>query len=91
MNDTSLVHLIAGMIAAGYLVTGLFFLRFWTRTRDSLFLAFALGFALMAIGQALPALLDVPRENLIGVYLLRLAAFCVIIVGIITKNLRAKR
>lgn len=81
------VALIAGAMAAGYGVVGLFFLRFWSRTRDSLFLAFAVAFALLAAGQALPVLYGLPRENLHGVFLLRLAAFSLIIVAIVSKNL----
>ncbi|MGH6964886.1 MAG: DUF5985 family protein [Phenylobacterium sp.] len=74
-------------MAAGYGVVGLFFLRFWSRTRDSLFLAFAVAFALLAADQALPVLCGLPRESLQGVYLLRLAAFSLIIVAIVGKNL----
>jgi hypothetical protein len=67
---------------------GLFFLRFWRRTRDSLFLAFAVAFALLAANQAVPILFGVPSENQGYVYLLRLAAFVLIIAAVARKNVR---
>jgi hypothetical protein len=77
----------AGMLTTGYLVAGLFFLKFWRRSRDGLFAAFAAAFALMAINQAVPVLFGIPDEALGGVYLLRLAAFLLIIGAILRKNL----
>jgi hypothetical protein len=77
----------AGVLTAGYLVAGLFFLKFWRRSRDGLFAAFAAAFALMAINQAVPVLFGIRDEALGGVYLLRLAAFLLIIGAILRKNL----
>lgn len=80
--------LVAGGLSAGFLVLAAFFLRFWGRTRDGLFLAFSAAFALMAVNQALPVVLGVPQEERAGIYLIRLAAFVLIIVAVIGKNLR---
>ncbi len=80
-----------GLITMGYAVAGLFFLRFWTRTRDGLFAAFAAAFWLLALNQALVALSQVPREEQTWFYLLRLAAFLLIIGAIVRKNLRSRR
>ena len=80
----------AGMLTAGYLVAGLFFLKFWRRSRDGLFAAFAAAFALMAANQAIPVLFGIPDEALGGVYLLRLAAFLLIIWAILRKNMRGR-
>jgi hypothetical protein len=82
---------LAGVIAAGYFVAGVFFLRFWTRTRERLFAIFACAFWLMAANQALVALAGIPREEQSWIYLLRLAAFVLIIVGIVGKNVRGRR
>ena len=79
-----------GLITMGYAIAGLFFLRFWTRTRDHLFAAFAVAFWLLALNQALVAVSDVPREEQTPFYLLRLAAFGLIIAAIVVKNLRAR-
>jgi hypothetical protein len=81
----------AGLLTAGYLVAGLFFLKFWRRSRDGLFLAFAAAFALMAVNQAAPVLFGIPDEALGGVYLLRLAAFLLIIFAILRKNIARGR
>ncbi|HSV01607.1 MAG TPA: DUF5985 family protein [Phenylobacterium sp.] len=78
---------IAGALSFGYLVAGLFFLKFWRRTHDVLFLAFAAAFALMALNQAVPAIIGIPDEAASGVYLLRLAAFLLIIWAILRKNI----
>ena len=39
---------IGGALMLGYLVLGLFFLKFWRRTRDPLFMMFAFAFWLLA-------------------------------------------
>ena len=79
----------SGAVTMGYLVAGLFFLRFWFRTRDSLFAVFAAAFWLLALNQGITALSGVPREELSWVYLLRLAAFSLIIAAVIRKNVRS--
>jgi len=79
---------ISGLITMGFLVAGLFFLRFWRKTRDFLFAAFAAAFWLLAVNQALLALSELPVEERSWMYLLRLAAFIIIIVAIALKNRR---
>lgn len=87
---TVLYDFLSGMVAAGFLVAGLFFLRFWSRTRDGLFLAFALAFWLLGLGQAILALGNIPVEERSWVYLIRLSAFVLILLAIGWKN-RAPR
>lgn len=82
---------LSGAVAAGFFVAGLFFLRFWKRTRDSLFVAFAFAFWLLGLTQALLALTDIPVEERSWLYLLRLAAFSLILVSIGLKNRGARR
>jgi hypothetical protein len=38
----------SGMVTMGFLIAGLFFLRFWWRTQDKLFAVFAVAFWLFA-------------------------------------------
>lgn len=90
MNSSNLFAFGAGAIALGYVIGGVFFWRFWSRTKDSLFLVFAAAFGLMAVNQAVPTLLGIPTEEQSGVYLLRLAAFVLIIVAILRKNLQGR-
>lgn len=80
---------IAGLIAMGHLVAGLFFLRFWVHTKDRLFLAFAGAFWLLATNQTLLALTGEVEERS-WIYLLRIAAFGLIIVAVIAKNKAAR-
>ena len=77
---------ISGMITAGELIAGLFFLKFWSRSGDSLFICFAIAFWLLALNQFLLASGGVPREEQSWIYLLRLAAFVLIAVAIVQKN-----
>jgi zinc transporter ZupT len=81
---------LSGMVTAGFLVAGLFFAKFWSRSRDLLFAAFAAAFWLMATNQLLLAIGNVPREEKSWTFLLRLAAFTLIAVAIIHKNARRR-
>ena len=82
---------VSGAITMGFAIAGLFFLRFWVRTKDKLFLAFALAFWLLAINQGLVALSGIPREEQSWIYLIRLVAFTLIIGAIIHKNIASDR
>lgn len=81
----------SGLIAMGFLVAGGFFLRFWRQTRDTLFAAFAAAFLLLAFNQSLLAFSRVSLEERSPLYLLRLAAFLIIIVAIVAKNRRSRQ
>lgn len=82
---------LAGLLTMGFVVAGIFFLRFWVRTRDALFGIFAAAFWLMALNQAVLSLAGIPSESRSWVYLLRLAAFVLIILAILRKNAAARR
>jgi hypothetical protein len=84
----TLLDFLSGAITAGFVVAGFFFLRFWKRTREALFLAFAAAFWLLGLSQALLALTDIPVEERSWLYLLRLAAFSLILISIWRKNRR---
>ena len=81
-----MVQLISGILAAGYLVAALFFLRFRRETGDRLFLVFSVAFALLAV-QRLALALTTRSETLI--YGLRLLAFVLILAAIVDKNRKA--
>jgi low temperature requirement protein LtrA len=92
MRDfVTLYDFLSGAVALGFFVCALFLLRFWRRTRDTLFLAFALAFVLMGIGQSVLALANIPTEDRGSIYLFRLAAFAVIIFAIVRKNRESRR
>ena len=75
-----------GALAMGGSIAGLFFLRFWRNTRERLFLAFCAAFWMMALQWTALAVLDVADERRHLLYLLRLAAFVIILVAVLDKN-----
>jgi hypothetical protein len=80
----------AGMLMTGYLTVAVFFLRFWARTRDQLFGAFAVAFTLLAVQRVLLAthpITDAP----VWIYLVRLLAFVIILLAIAGKNVMPAR
>jgi len=87
MGDT-LTTLVSGAMVMAYFTAGLFFLRFWRDTRDRLFGSFAAAFFLLALQRALLTLtVDEPRSDAsILLYVIRLAAFLLILWAIIDKN-----
>ena len=86
MNDPFVNTFLAGMVTAGFLAAGLYFARFWSRSRDFLFLAFTIAFWLLALNQALVALAPEPASGQSWFYLLRVAAFLLIGAAIVRKN-----
>lgn len=79
---------LGGAIVMGYAVAALLFLKFWRRTREGLFLAFAGAFLLLAVTQALLTLAGIPTEERSFLYLLRLAAFLLILGALWWQNRR---
>lgn len=80
----------SGFLGAAFLVCALFFLRFWRSTKDGLFAAFAFAFGLLSLQQFLTTFLGLPEEDRSWVYLLRLAAFVIVIIAIMRKNLQKR-
>lgn len=78
--------LISGAMAMAYLVSGLFFLRFWKDTRDRLFLIFAVAFGLLAAQRTLLTALSEQADAHLPLYAVRLLAFLLIIAAIVDKN-----
>jgi hypothetical protein len=66
----------------------LFFLRFWQHSGDRLFAMFALAFAVFGVNRLILVLLGDDDENTTYVYLVRLAAFVLILIAIADKNRR---
>lgn len=79
-----------GMLTMAGLVASLFFLRYWKVTGDRLFVFFAVAFALLAVNWLALSAFDPTFEARHLIYLVRLAAFIILIVGIVDKN-RARR
>ena len=82
-----LIGYLAGAVTVGYLVAGAFFLRFWRRTADRLFLAFAAAFGLLSLNQVITTFLDAGHEGTLYAYALRVLGFVLILWAIVDKNL----
>lgn len=85
-----LIDFLSGAIVMGFAIATLFFLKLWRRSRDGLFGAFALAFALLGISQLLLTFTEWPVEERSWLYLIRLAAFVAIIAAIWRKNATAR-
>jgi hypothetical protein len=85
------VTFLAGAVTLGYLVAGAFFLRFWRKTRDRLFLAFGVAFGLLSVNQVLAIAIDAGDENVVYAYLLRVLGFLLILVAVADKNISVRR
>jgi hypothetical protein len=78
---------LGGVITMGHATAGLFFLRFWTKTRDRLFVMFAAAFWLLGIIRVAITFTGEPGEEHVY-YWFRLAAYLVILAAIVDKNLK---
>jgi hypothetical protein len=85
------IDFLAGAVTLGFFAAAAFFLRFWRRTRDRLFLSFAAAFALLALNQALAAFLGASDELTPYTYVLRVFGFVLILYAIVDKNISAGR
>ena len=75
-----------GVIATSSLTAGGFFLKFWSKTRDSLFLAFGLAFVIEGLNRCAVLMLARPNEGSPYIYGVRLLAFLIILTAILHKN-----
>lgn len=80
-----------GVIAITSLTAGLFFLKFWRRTHDSLFLAFSVAFFIEGINRVATLNAAHPNEASPWIYTVRLLAFLIILGGILHKNYGSQR
>jgi uncharacterized membrane protein HdeD (DUF308 family) len=75
-----------GVIATSSLTAGVFFLKFWKKTRDSLFLAFGLAFFVEGLNRCAVLFVAKPNEGSPYIYIVRLLAFLLILAAILHKN-----
>ncbi|MGB6941222.1 MAG: DUF5985 family protein [Bryobacteraceae bacterium] len=75
-----------GVIATSSIIAGIFFLKFWRKTGDSFFLAFAASFLIEGLNRCGVMLLEKPNEGNPWIYLVRLLSFLLILVAILRKN-----
>jgi hypothetical protein len=84
--NTTVVVFAGGLLAAGYLVAALFFLRFWRGSGDRLFAMFAAAFLLLTLQRVFLALQVSLMEDEVWSYVIRLLSFLLILFAIVDKN-----
>ena len=85
MNIELIDKFLLGAIVVCCLVSGLFFLRFYRRTRDRLFVFFATAFWLLGVNWLILAFYN-GEEPHAQLYIIRLIAFVILLIGIYDKN-----
>lgn len=85
IND-ALRPILAGALAMGFAMAGLFFLRFWKKTHDRLFALFALAVFIEAANRIALALTHAWGSRPNQLYWVRLVAFLLILLAILDKN-----
>lgn len=87
INGDYMAEFLLGATTMGFLVAGLFFLRFWWQTHDRLFAIFALAFWMMGVNRLVLAFfIEADEASNLPVYIVRLLAFSLILVAILDKN-----
>lgn len=81
-----MIEFLAGAVTLAFVITGMFFLRFWRKTRDRLFLNFAFAFWLFAVNQTIVAVLGATDERSGYAYILCVLGFSLILLAIVDKN-----
>ena len=86
-----MIEFLAGVVAMGFVVISAFFLRFWSKTSDRFFLAFAIAFFLFALNQFLATWLGATDEHVGYTYLLRVLGYVLLVCAIVDKNVSGQK
>jgi hypothetical protein len=86
-----MIDFMSGAVTLAYVVASTYFVQFWKRTADRLFLAFALAFALLALNQLAVFVMGVDDERYNYAYILRVLGFVLILFAIVDKNIARRR
>jgi hypothetical protein len=78
--------LLVGMIVLAALAISVFFLKFWRSTRDHLFLAFAIVFAVEGTTRLFGLFYPSDTDRVPVINLLRMAGYIILIASIAIKN-----
>ena len=86
MTQDMLTVAVGSATATACAVVGLIFLKHWRQTKDELFASFAAAFWLMAANRVALLVVGEAQEASTAIYLVRFAAFALILVAIVRKN-----
>jgi hypothetical protein len=76
----------SGALTLAYFLAGVYFFRFWRRTRDRLFIHFAVAFWLFTLNQIAGSIPGISSESAGFEYGLRVLGFGWILLAIADKN-----
>lgn len=85
--NSSLEIFLMGVFAALSLVAALFFIKFWRKTADSLFLAFAASFLIRGLNESGRVSMEHPNEATTWSYGIGILSSLLIVIAIVRKNL----
>jgi hypothetical protein len=83
-----MIEQLSGALTFAYFVAAIYFLRFWRRTSDPLFVHFAVAFGLFALNQLTLSVPVVSNETDGYEYLLRASGFILILIAIVQRTMR---
>ncbi len=84
-------EIISGAIMMSCFVVALFFIKFWRKTSDRLFIYFSAAFILLAFERLVLGYIGTQNEPSPRIYLIRLSSFILILLGIFLKNLEVSK
>lgn len=86
-----MIQFLAGAVTLAHLLAAIYFLRFWRKTSDRLFISFSLAFGLFALNQLIVSSLWAADERRNYAYVLRILGFVLILFAIVDKNTFSRR
>jgi hypothetical protein len=86
MTGDALHVFLSGALTCVSVIAGLFFMKYWTLSRDRFFLFFAAAFWIMAVNWTAIATIAPSQETRHYFYVVRLIAFLLILAAIVDKN-----
>lgn len=90
ISDASDINIfMSGALAALCMVVALFFLRFYAKSRDRLFLCFSCAFVMLGVERVFISLNEISNEKVGSVIVIRIVSFILILLAIIDKNRRS--
>jgi hypothetical protein len=86
MTTELLNAFVSGAFMIACVAVALFYFRYWRRTRERLFLVLCAAFAMFAIERGVLAFVPFHLDGRHLIFFVRLAAYVLIIAGIVDKN-----
>jgi hypothetical protein len=80
-----------GALTMTYVLAAAYFVHFWRRSGERLFIVFGIAFGLLALNQFAISLIGASDERGSYAYVLRVIAFLLIAAAIVDKNLVRRR